>query len=69
MTAIAKGSTWLAHMPALKQAAPTSNDKVFEEIYKTVPCINPLPGVASHMTDRHHTPLVNWDKIWESVDV
>lgn len=69
MTAIAKGSTWLANMPALKQAAPTSNDKVFEEIYKTVPCINPLPGVASHMTDRHHTPLVNWDKIWESVDV
>jgi hypothetical protein len=69
MTAIAKGKTWLTYMSALKEAAPTSNDKVFEEIYSKVPCINPLPGVASHMTDKHHTPLVNWNQIWENINV
>lgn len=69
MTVLAKGKIWLSVINALEVAAPTSNDKVFEEIYKHIACINPLPGVASHLTDRHHTPLVDWVSIWESIDV
>jgi hypothetical protein len=68
MTVLAKGKTWLSVMNILKTAAPTSNDKVFEEIYKHIPCINPLPGVASHLTDRHSTPLVDWVEIWNKLD-
>lgn len=67
MTIIAKGKVWLKIMEQLKQAAPTSNDKIFDEIFKTIPCISPLPGVSSHMTDSHATPLVAWDKIWENI--
>jgi hypothetical protein len=69
MTVLAKGHVWSTVMPLLEQAAPTSNDKVFETLYKQIPCINPLPGVASHLTDRHHTPLVDWVKIWNEINV
>jgi hypothetical protein len=67
MTVVAKGKIWLSVIDKLREAAPTSNDKVFEEIYKQIPCINPLPGVASHFTDRHGTPLVDWVNIWENI--
>lgn len=69
MTVLARGITWLQFLPQLEAAAPTSNDKVFETIYTQVPCINPLPGVASHLTDRHHTPLVDWVQIWNNINV
>jgi hypothetical protein len=68
MTVLAKGKIWLSVINVLEAAAPTSNDKVFEEIYKHIACINPLPGVASHLTDRHHTPLVDWVSVWENID-
>jgi hypothetical protein len=69
MTVLAKGKTWLSVIEFLKIAAPTSNDKIFEEIYKQILCINPLPGVASHLTDRHGSPLTDWVKIWENIHV
>ena len=64
MTVIALGSTWLKVIDLLRQAAPTSNDKVFEEIYKHIACISPILGIASHMTDRHATPFVDWESLW-----
>jgi hypothetical protein len=69
MTVAALGRRWLDIMPELEQAAPTSNDKVFELIYKQIPCISPMPGLASHMTDYHLTPLVDWNHLWERYDV
>lgn len=69
MTVLTKGKTWLSVIKLLEQAAPTSNDKVFEEIYKQIPCINPLPGLACHLTDRHPTPLINWNAVWDSINV
>lgn len=69
MTVIAKGTTWLKHINAIKEAAPTSNDQVFTEIYKTTPCINPLPGLSSHMTQYHMTPIIDWNYYWEHIDV
>jgi hypothetical protein len=68
MTTLAKGSRWLDHMNELKLAAPTSNDKVFEDIFKTVPCVSPLPSLSSHMTDYHMSPYINWEQIWNSLD-
>ena len=69
MTVLAKGKVWAAVMEALELAAPTSNDKVFEQLYQHIPCINPLPGLASHLTDKHGTPLVDWVNIWENINV
>jgi hypothetical protein len=69
MTVAATGKRWLDIMPELEQAAPTSNDKIFEKIYQQIPCISPMPGLSCHMTDRHHTPLVDWAKIWDKYDV
>ena len=68
MTILAKGSTWLKWVPELKQAAPTSNDQVFVNIFTKEPCVSPLPGLSSHMTDYHLTPLVSWDDIWNNQD-
>jgi hypothetical protein len=69
MTVLAKGKTWLSIIEPLILAAPTSNDKLFEEVYNHIPCINPLPGVASHLTDKHGTPLIDWVHIWENINV
>lgn len=69
MTIAALGKRWLDIMPELEKAAPTSNDKVFEPIFKQIPCISPMPGLSSHMTDHHLTPLVDWNKLWERYDV
>lgn len=69
MTVLAKGKTWSRFIEAIKPFGPTSNDQVFTHIYKQEPCISPLPGVASHMTDHHLTPLVDWLSIWEAQNV
>lgn len=69
MTVLAKGSTWSRVLEVLKTAGPTSNDHIFLNIYKQEPCISPLPGVSSHMTDYHLTPLVDWSAIWNIQNV
>lgn len=69
MTVIALGKTWLMYIDKLVAAAPTSNDKVFEEIYKNHACISPIPALASHMTAYHQSPLINWDGIYEDTDI
>ena len=56
MTIGASGKLWKKVLPDLKEIAPTSNDKVFERIFKQYSCISPLPGVATHLTAHHHTP-------------
>jgi hypothetical protein len=68
MTVIAKGATWLRYIEKIKTVADVSNDAIFTEIYKETVCISPLPGVSSHMTDRHMTPLVDWDMIWSNIN-
>ncbi len=67
MTLLAKGKVWLAIKDALKAAAPTSNDTIFTEVFKHMPCISPMPGLASHMTQHHTTPLVDWTNVWNSI--
>jgi hypothetical protein len=69
MTVLAKGTTWSKYMTELKQAAPTSNDQVFLNIFSKEPCLSPLPGLSSHMTEFHITPLVSWSEIWDNQNV
>lgn len=69
MTIGASAQLWKKVMPIIHKAAPTSNDKVFEEIFKTYACISPIPGVATHLTASHHTPYFNVDKRLEELDI
>lgn len=68
LTLLAKGSTWLKYIDMLKEAAPTSNDKVLETIFQYSMCISPIPALSSHMTERHLSPLVNWETVWNDLD-
>ena len=69
MTIVARGATWLRYMDTIKTMGPTSNDRVFVELFKYEPCLSPLPGLSSHMTDYHLTPLIDWNNIWSSYNV
>lgn len=69
MTIAANSNIWRQVLPLVKEAAPTSNDKVFEEIFKRYPCISPIPGVATHLTAHHHTPYFNVNKRLDELDI
>lgn len=66
MTVVALGARWLDIMPELKNAAPTSNDRMFEDIFKQIPCLSPMPSLSAHLTDYHLSPLVDWEKEWQN---
>lgn len=68
MTAAALGKVWISVIELLKSAAPTSNDKVFEQIFTKIPCISPIPGLSSHMTAYHLTPFIDSIGILNSYD-
>lgn len=69
MTIGASALVWKQFLNQLTLAAPTSNDKVFEEIFKIIPCISPLPGIATHLTDSHPTPYFPINKILTQLDI
>ncbi len=69
MTIGAKADTWKHFLPMLKEAASTSNDKVFEEIFKQMACISPLPGLATHLTATHHTPFFKIEERLQELDI
>lgn len=69
MTLMAKGAVWTAIGQHIKAVAPTSNDTIFEQIFKQVPCLAPLPGLSCHLTDRHYTPYYDWNKMFDEVQL
>lgn len=69
MTVLAKGKTWLSYIGILKKAAPTSNDKIFEEIYTKTACISPIPALSSHMTKYHLSPFIDWEGMYNDIDI
>ena len=68
MTIAAPAKLWKDCLPLLKEAAPTSNDKIFDNIFNSVPCISPIPGVASHLTAYHPTPYFNIESRLEELN-
>ena len=65
MTVAAKGFIWVKYLKDLKDAAPTSNDKVFDKILSEVPCISPMPSLCSHLTEHHNSPYMDIENIWK----
>lgn len=69
MTLAADSKLWKRYLPQFIQAAPQSNDKILDNIYTETMCINPLPGIATHLTAFHMTPLVPWKERWEEIKI
>lgn len=67
MTIGASGKLWQEVMPRLYEAAPTSNDKIFETLFRQYGCLSPLPGVATHLTAHHPTPYFNIEARLEEI--
>ena len=63
-TLMAQTRTWKAAMPIIREHAPHN---FTEEAFKSFPCISPIPGVASHLTKFHMTPIVDWRAIWQNL--
>lgn len=65
MTVLALGSTWLKIENQLREMAPLSNDKIFDDIFKDISCISPLPSLSCHLTEHHTSPFIDWAAVWE----
>ncbi len=63
------GSTWQQNMVILKQAGQFHSDSYTWQAYAKFGCVSPLPGVATHMTPHHLTPVINWEKIYNDTDI
>jgi hypothetical protein len=50
-----------------KKAAHQSDDRLYPEIYKEQGCLAPIPGLSSHLTKHHNTPIVDWQKVWDEL--
>jgi gas vesicle protein len=69
MTLMARSKTWKKYIHILESIASKSDDSVFQQIFQSDPCIAPLPAVAAHLAQGQTSPIVNWDKIWDDIDI
>jgi hypothetical protein len=69
MTIGANAKLWREVIPQLREAAPTSNDKVFEGLFTKYPCLSPIPGLATHLTAHHHTPYFPVEKRLSELEI
>ena len=56
---------------ALTHYAPqngVSEDNTINLIYKTVPCLAPMPALAVHVADNSIPAVVNWIDWWNQSD-
>lgn len=65
---MANAPTWKYYIKLLKENAKSNNYNIFRNnILQQVPCICPLPGVATHLKDGHISPLIDWAEVWKGI--
>ena len=66
-----KGSTWQQYMRSFKRNATYNDDSWTWEAYSLAKskALCPIPGLATHLTEGCMTPLIDWDKIWNKINV
>lgn len=64
---MAKGIIWQHYMSHLKRQAKMNDDSWTWIAYGQVGGISPIPGVATHLTENHMTPRVDWKGVWDSL--
>ena len=67
----AHGSTWQQYMRSFKRNAYFNDDSWTWEAYSPAKtkAICPIPGVATHLTKGCMTPYIDWNEVWENIDV
>jgi len=59
-TLMAKRDTWNSALSTIRKHAPHN---FTEEAFTQHPCISPIPGVATHLTKYHMSPVVDWNQV------
>ena len=67
----AKGQTWHQYMRSFKRAAFFNDDAWTWEAYSPANsrAICPIPGLSTHLTEGCMTPLIDWQKVWDNIEV
>ena len=65
----ALGITWQKYMRELKRNAFFNDDSYTWMAYAQVGCLSPIPGCATHLTENHMTPRVNWEQYYDSINI
>lgn len=69
MTIMARTKIWKKYIHIMEDIASKSDDSVFQQIFQQDLCIAPLPGVAAHLAQGQVSPLTDWDKVWNNIDL
>ncbi len=65
----AKGKTWLAFMHVIQEHVKHNSDQYTWAAYAQVGALCPIPGVSTHLSEGNMTPLVDWQLLWDNIDV
>lgn len=57
------------HIDTFINAGKVFEINMLKDILKENYCINPIPGVATHLKDGHMSPYVAWSDIWEGITI
>jgi len=67
LTLAALGSTWLRYKYELLRAGAFADDTWTWKAFKQVGALCPVPGHATHLQDGCITPLIPWEKVYDSI--
>jgi hypothetical protein len=65
----ALGKTWQSHIKLFKQNAIYNSDSFTWEMYAKSGALCPVPGMATHLTNNCMTPRINWNAVYDSIDI
>lgn len=65
----AKGKLWQKIMKIFKQNALYNSDSFTWEAYAKDQAICPVPGLSTHLTEGCMTPRINWDMVYDGIDI
>lgn len=69
LTIAARGSTWYKHKFDLLRAGVFADDSWTWKAFATTGAVSPIPGMATHLQEGCITPSINWELIYDSIDV
>jgi len=67
LTIAALGATWFKYKFELLRAGAFADDTWTWKAFKQVGALCPIPGHATHLQDGCVTPLVPWEKVYDSI--
>ncbi len=65
----APGSVWRRHMTIMKQNAVYNQDSFLWEAYGKSGAVSAIPGQATHLAENCMTPTINWQLLWDGINI